>query len=90
MEPHVHKDVIIAWANGAKIEAKIGHEEWVTTPHPEWYADTEYRVKPNQKEKQVKDIYYMSLERGYHINMLYLEWLQDQGFLAELTEPEGN
>ncbi len=43
-----HKDLIIAWANGATIECKDsyrGHWHTITTK-PEWLENVEYRVKP--------------------------------------------
>lgn len=47
--PHVHRDAIIAWANGEKIEFKHienGKEVWITSEWPAWDPGFEYRVKP--------------------------------------------
>jgi len=46
--PHPHKDLIIAWANGAKIQRKnVLTEEWTDAANsPLWSPDTEYRIKP--------------------------------------------
>lgn len=46
-EKHPHADTIIAWANGAKIQARWGSSEWADAPAPRWYHDYEYRIKPN-------------------------------------------
>ena len=48
-KPHVHAEVIKAWADGKQIQMKseltVG---WVDllVPHPSWHLTTEYRVKP--------------------------------------------
>lgn len=47
---HKHKDLIIAWANGAKIQGQIaGPEEWLDITEPGWYTNILYRIKPEQK-----------------------------------------
>lgn len=47
---HKHADVIIAWANGAEIEARSSTDrKWVVTCNPTWWEDVEYRVKPVNK-----------------------------------------
>jgi len=56
---HLHADLIIAWANGAKIEYKNRDGDWVKTPNPDWYTDIEYRIKP---EAVVR---YFSLEQDW-------------------------
>ncbi len=51
---HKHADLIIAWANGAKIQVKVnnGGKVWkdcdVFGP-PGWYEGNEYRIKPEPK-----------------------------------------
>ena len=51
---HKHADVIIAWANGAEIEYRLGpHERWSEAPSPRWYAGFEYRIKPPAKKYRV-------------------------------------
>lgn len=47
---HKHADVVIAWANGAEIEARSSADrKWVVARNPTWWADVEYRVKPGKK-----------------------------------------
>ena len=49
---HKHKDVIIAWANGEKIEYRDPDtsNEWSPIKVPSWLNGIEYRVKPEPKE----------------------------------------
>lgn len=46
-KPHVHAEVIKAWADGYEIEYR--HDLfglWRTAVQPSWIINTEYRVKP--------------------------------------------
>lgn len=46
-KPHKHRDLIIAWANGAQIQIRYSAEgSWMDTNTPRWYAHYEYRIKP--------------------------------------------
>jgi hypothetical protein len=47
-QPHKHKDLIVAWANGAEIEW-LDENTWVTARPPEWLENLEYRIKPEMK-----------------------------------------
>jgi len=51
MKPHIHKDTIIAWANGAQIQwYRPSIDRWMDIPKdetPEWSVNTKYRVKPD-------------------------------------------
>ena len=51
-QPHKHKDVIIAWANGEEIEFRDPDfsTQWNPIKVPSWLPDIEYRVKPEPKE----------------------------------------
>ena len=47
---HVHHDLIVAWAKGAKIQWRFTQkEEWKDTDNPAWCATREYRIKPEPK-----------------------------------------
>ena len=50
MKPHKHRDLIIAWANGAIIEFKNFNGEWKEPSggqqHIGWGENVEYRIKP--------------------------------------------
>ena len=45
MKPHKHKDLIIAWANGALIEYRHGNA-WLPTSSPWWEEGIDYRIEP--------------------------------------------
>lgn len=47
-DPKIHKDLIIAWANGATIQKLGVMKEWIDCD-PEWYAQSKYRIKPTPK-----------------------------------------
>jgi hypothetical protein len=53
---HKHYDLIVAWANGKKIEARLNGGEWHELSTPAWNGiDTEYRIKPEPKPDIVKE-----------------------------------
>jgi len=44
---HKHYDMILAWANGAKIETRLNGGGWSELTNPSWDGkNTEYRIKP--------------------------------------------
>ncbi len=52
-DPKIHKDLIIAWANGAPIQKLGVMNEWIDCD-PEWYAQSKYRIKPiNKPDKKI-------------------------------------
>lgn len=63
MKPHVHKDLIIAWANGAEIQSLntglSGRSEWVDLSEPSWNRRAQYRIKPREFKN---DAYYPVLD----------------------------
>lgn len=47
--PHVHAELIKAWADGAEIEYQSHQDNmWYLAPSPVWHANTLYRVKPER------------------------------------------
>lgn len=48
---HVHKDLIIAWANGAKIQFYDEEGNWHDCETPWWDPSLKFRVKPEEKKK---------------------------------------
>ncbi len=52
--PHIHKDLIIAWANGADIEVGDGDGVFYETSKPEWIDTLEYRTAPTKTPLQLK------------------------------------
>lgn len=47
-KPHVHAELIKAWADGAEIQA-LRSGKWVDLKDPCWYDSIEYRIKPPKK-----------------------------------------
>jgi len=50
---HKHCDLIIAWANGAKIQIQYPSGNWVEVPMPTWDTVATYRIKPEPKPDAV-------------------------------------
>jgi hypothetical protein len=51
--PHTHRDLIIAWANGALIQEFV-QGEWKDTDIPYWYSHLSFRIKPQESEEIIK------------------------------------
>lgn len=47
-KPHKHSELIKAWADGAWIEYLTDNGRWELIPEPQWYNDTQYRIKPEE------------------------------------------
>jgi hypothetical protein len=50
---HKHYDVIVAWAEGQKIQSRnaFGHwKDWENAMPPTWSENMEWRIKPDTKE----------------------------------------
>lgn len=56
-QQHKHRELIIAWANGAAIECRNDVVDWFETENPSWCLDTEYRVKPETKPDQSRTMF---------------------------------
>jgi len=78
MEPHKHKDLIIAWANGTKIQKEVLMRNWkgelqtlgwLDDPHPSWSEDTKYRIKPRKFKKGA--FYPVRLNNNDHAVLVY-------------------
>ena len=64
-QPHKHRDVIIAWANGEEVEYRANAEkEWETNRFPSWCENSEYRIKPKEP-KRLTNENFMELFREY-------------------------
>jgi hypothetical protein len=65
--PHIHADVIKAWADGAEIEIyKDNFDVWIPNAHPNWLSDMAYRVKPEPKQN-TRHHFFVTCEDGRHI-----------------------
>jgi hypothetical protein len=51
---HKHAELIIAWANGAKIQHRWLHLKWEDVINPNWDLGFEYRIKPEPKPDIVR------------------------------------
>jgi hypothetical protein len=55
---HKHYDMIVAWAEGKKIEVRLNGGEWHELSTPAWKGvDTEYRIKPEPDHILVTDLW---------------------------------
>jgi hypothetical protein len=53
-KPHVHAEVIKAWADGAEVQHwSESREEWLDNTAPAWYPTVKYRIKPQPKPEPV-------------------------------------
>lgn len=49
--PHVHAELIKAWADGANIEYfSIPEQKWKDVTNPTWYPNFQYRIKLEPKK----------------------------------------
>lgn len=58
-QPHIHADVIHAWADGAQIQYREGPTDpagWEDTATPSFAPLSEYRVKPDNAVKKYRVI----------------------------------
>ena len=76
MKPHVHAELIKAWADGLEIQTFYPKcKEWVDCPEPFWSEKCQYRIKPEIKPDVVRN-YNVSLNKeGWTIvdtnNLIY-------------------
>ena len=52
---HKHYDLIVAWAEGKKIEKRLSKKDWIDCHYPVWFDNDEYRIKPEPKPKEYYD-----------------------------------
>lgn len=49
-KPHVHRDVMIHFANGGEVQSRMaGYEEWGDSKKPQFHLDWQYRIKPERE-----------------------------------------
>ena len=81
-KPHVHAEVIKAWADGATVEYNKGCDpyEWreVINGTPAWHPHVQYRVKPEPVVKYhgimqgTNGYEYMNHNTGYHAELSHV------------------
>ena len=55
MARNKHYDLILAWADGAKIQFReSGGTDWYDVTTPSWGQHTNYRIKPEPKEDVIR------------------------------------
>jgi len=68
--PPIHKEEIIAWANGEKIEVRQQCSgRWMYASNPSWSEDFSYRVKPEVVVEEVYDMWEAEVERRVAVRM---------------------
>ena len=83
---HKHYDLIVAWANGAEIEARYekatGWTDWKTEEGGFiWYiGGAEYRIKRELTDEEIKKVY------GEYFDVKNFDWLQLQCIRAILRK----
>lgn len=90
-QPHKHKDVIIAWANGEVIEFySVGHQAWIEIDSPNWLEDVQYRIKPLPVIRTFRvalfkgvEYYTTTIDEGEGAK----EFESNENFIAWLTDP---
>ncbi len=85
-KPHPHKDLIVAWANGAIIEVdEIGDgSNWEEVETPFWDINTNYRIKKVPKPK-VKRWQWMwqSLNNSWNVTSRYYSDAEAREYYTE-------
>lgn len=69
-KPHVHADLIHAWADGAEVQY-WEQGEWHDCNRPSWFPDIEYRIKPEETDVEkygieAGDVWYIPYFKKYH------------------------
>lgn len=72
--PHVHAELIKAWADGAEIE-RYSHinGEWIDVPNPCWWTEEQYRIKPEPKPDVISNVI-MSFKHDWKSAKIYCQW----------------
>lgn len=84
---HKHYDVIMAYANGAKVEMfERTTKKWVEYDYPSFYEELEYRVK---KEPKVETFCYESYSNGSIQCIGDIKHLDLKPFYLKLTFSDG-
>lgn len=90
-ERHKHADLIIAWANGAKIQYRdpdYSDGEWDETTHPTWSEYKEYRIKPKTMKYRVALLTALDepCVAATHDSKAAQEWERHENFVRWLTD----
>jgi hypothetical protein len=58
-KPHVHAELIKAWADGAEIQVRTSRSknpEWLDVETPRWEQQMEYRIKPEPTDFDIHGV----------------------------------
>jgi hypothetical protein len=79
-KPHKWAKEIKAWADGAEIECNSEdlNDDWIVVTKPNWFADCEYRIKPQPKEPQ-----YLYVSRGLN-GSPFISFIDHQGCIGKI------
>jgi hypothetical protein len=90
-QPHIHAEVIKAWADGAEIESyRPISDRWLPCNSPQWLLNSRYRVKPEPHKWQKEMDAYVA---GKMVQYRLLMWPEHQwenlpGFRKNKETPE--
>lgn len=81
--PHVHAELIKAWADGAEIEYRLSNGTWSTCAFntPAWAHHQQYRIKQVAKPKVTRWLWAYKFPQD-------LTWKQTASFLTETEAQE--
>lgn len=95
--PHVHAELIKAWADGAEIEHQNpGEGTWHLIKNPSWWENKKYRIKQQPKPKVTRwlwackfpqDIKWL-LTSAYYTDQEFKEWTSAKGIKLEWSAME--
>lgn len=75
--PHKHRDLIIAWANGADIEYySTFSNRWMGASAPDWDTTLNYRTKPQEPQKTEAQLEKEAIQKEMEILAKRLEGLE--------------
>lgn len=88
-KPHIHADLIKAWADGAEIQVLYSGTYWKDIFYPYWHEKVEYRIKPKTIKYRVGIVVHLngepspmiatthSAETYYEKLQHFVKWLGD-------------
>lgn len=72
--PHVHSEVIHAFADGAQVQCLNAHGVWIDLRFPDFDPKEKYRIKPSAPETRMKSY---ELSAAFDANKMLIVALED-------------